>query len=490
VSALPDRSALVVPLARVAAVSTYRRARPDPQSRYVHLLQLADALVAVVAGAVAFVVWFGAEGRLPRFPLLVSLTFPLAWPALVAVMRAYEPRFLQVGSEEFRRIIEAGVALSLALALVSYSLQVELARGYLLMLVLSATTGTLGSRFLLRKRLHHQRAAGTGWVRRTVVAGHGEAVAGVVRELRRTRWHGYEVVGVCLEGQARADGFDVPVTTGFDRVVDAVEDAAADAVIVLPCPHLDSGAVRRLGWQLERTGTQLLVAPGLLDVVRQRTTICLVGGMPLVHIAHAELRGARRLAKEILDRTVAALALVAVAPLLLVAVLAIRLDSPGPAIFRQERVGRGDRRFVLLKLRTMTVDAERRRDALASRNDCDGVLFKLHEDPRVTRVGRWLRRYSIDELPQLVNVLLGHMSLVGPRPPLATEVENYPPDLYRRLVVKPGLTGLWQVSGRSDLPWDEAVRLDLHYVENWSLMLDMSILWKTGRAVLSRAGAY
>jgi exopolysaccharide biosynthesis polyprenyl glycosylphosphotransferase len=488
VTALPEQHAAVLPLRRLVA-PVLRRSHLAEERRYVLCLRGADALVAVVAGTLSYLVRFGAD-RVVLEPFALSALFPAVWLVLVGSMRAYEPRFLQVGSEEFRRVIDAGVALSLAAALLSYALKAELARGYLLLLVLSATTGTLLTRLVLRKRLHRRRSAGAGWMRRVVVAGHAEAVDGVLRELRRTRWHGYEVVGACLAEDAAAASLDVPSVHGLDNLVDSVEQFGADTVIVLPCRHLGATTLRRLGWRLEQSGAQLLVAPGFVDVARQRTTICLVGALPLVHIAHAELSGARRQAKDVFDRVAAALALLGAAPLLLALMVAIRLDSPGPALFRQRRVGRGDRSFWLWKLRTMSVDAESRRASLRVRNESDGALFKIREDPRVTRLGRVLRRYSLDELPQLVNVVLGHMSLVGPRPPLPDEVDAYPQDLHRRLVVKPGLTGLWQVSGRSDLPWEEAVRLDLQYVENWSLMLDLSILWKTGRAVLSRAGAY
>ena len=489
-SALPDPPAFSLPVGRVAAFPLRHGNRPYAEHRYVQILRLADAFVAAAAAALSYLAFFGVTGAPEMTPLVLSMASPLIWMVLVASMRAYEPRFLQVGSEEFRRVVGAGVVLSLGVVLVSYAIAVEIARGYLLLLVLSVTTGTVLTRLSLRKRLHHRRAAGAGWMRRTLVAGHGDAVDGVLRELRRTRWHGYDVVGVCLEEGTSVHEYDVPVTHGLDHIGDAAEEGNADAVIVLPCRHLGAEMLRRLDWHLERSGTELLVTSGLVDVARQRTTICLVGGLQLMHIAHAELRGARRLAKGIFDRVLAAMALVVLAPFLWMVMFAIRLDSPGPAIFTQERVGRDDHRFVLLKLRTMTVDAEMRREALSARNESDGVLFKVHEDPRVTRLGKLLRRYSIDEIPQLVNVVLGQMSLVGPRPPLPSEVENYPHHVRRRLVVKPGLTGLWQVSGRSDLPWDEAVRLDLQYVENWSLMLDLSILWKTGRAVLTRTGAY
>jgi exopolysaccharide biosynthesis polyprenyl glycosylphosphotransferase len=487
-SALPEQSAVVVRLGGARFVSRPRTRTRGEETRYVHQLEVADLLVAVGAGIVSYLLRFGLS-RVAWMPFLLSALLPVLWLLLVGAMRAYEPRYLQVGSEEFRRVIEAGAGLALTAAVAAYVLNVPLARGYLLVLVLSVTSGTLLVRFVLRKRLHRRRSAGTGWMRRVVVAGHGDAVADILRELRRTRWHGYEVVRVCLaEPSNRVD--DVPVTTGLENLVDSVEQSDADAVIVLPCRHIDSSDLRRLRWHLEQSDAQLLVAPGFVDVARQRTTISLVGSLPLVHISHAELGGARHLVKGVFDRAVAALALLVSLPVLLLLMLAVRIDSRGPALFVQERVGRGNRRFPMLKLRTMTVDAERRRRELEARNEADGALFKVREDPRVTRVGRVLRSYSLDELPQLVNVLLGQMSLVGPRPPLPAEVDAYPPDVRRRLVVKPGMTGLWQVSGRADLAWEEATRLDLHYVENWSLMLDLSILWKTGRAVLSRAGAY
>lgn len=212
---------------------------------------------------------------------------------------------------------------------------------------------------------------------------------------------------------------------------------------------------------------------------------------PLLPAKEPELSGARHLAKALLDRSAAALTLLALAPLLFAIAVGIRLTSAGPALFRQQRVGRNGDTFTMIKFRSMFVDAESRLAELADRNArAEGLLFKVRDDPRVTPLGRWLRRLSIDELPQLVNVLLGHMSLVGPRPPLPSEVMGYGHDVRRRLLVKPGLTGLWQVSGRSDLAWDESIRLDLHYVENWSLTLDLMILAKTARAVLGARGAY
>jgi exopolysaccharide biosynthesis polyprenyl glycosylphosphotransferase len=285
-------------------------------------------------------------------------------------------------------------------------------------------------------------------------------------------------------------GVDLPVLGSFDRIAEAVTDAGADTVIVLSCPELDGDAVRRLAWQLEGDDVDLILASSLVDVGGGRTTIRPVDGLPLMHIEHPKLAGGRRLVKTLFDRVGSAVLLVACAPVIVAIVVAIKLDSPGPAFFRQTRVGRAGREFPMVKFRSMCLDADALLTELRERNECDSVLFKIRADPRVTRVGRWLRRYSVDELPQLFNVLVGHMSLVGPRPPLPVEVAAYPDDMRRRLVVRPGMTGLWQVSGRSDLSWEEAIRLDPRYVENWTLSLDLVILLRTLGAVARTSGAY
>jgi len=273
-------------------------------------------------------------------------------------------------------------------------------------------------------------------------------------------------------------------------IVDVVERYNAQSVVVLASPEMDGAELRRLSWRLESTGAELLVAPALVDVTGPRTSVRLASGLPLLHVEPPEFSGLRRLTKSMLDRSAAALGLLVLSPLLLMVALLIWLEDHKSPIFRQRRVGRHGKEFVLLKFRTMHVDAEARLAQLVSLNENDGVLFKMRSDPRVTRVGRHLRRFSLDELPQLINVLRGEMSLVGPRPPLQAEVSAYEPDLRRRLVVPPGLTGLWQVSGRSDLSWEESTYLDLHYVENWSPTLDLMILFKTGRAVVKATGAY
>ena len=282
-----------------------------------------------------------------------------------------------------------------------------------------------------------------------------------------------------------------PAMGDLASVVESARAIGAATIVVVSASRLGSERLRWLAWQLEGTGIDLLVSPNLEEVARRRLRIRSVAWMPLLHVEQPEFRGLRLVVKEVMDRLIASLAAIVLLPLFAVIFLIVRISTPGPAIFRQTRVGRGGRTFQMLKFRSMFVEAESRLADLKSENvHTAGPLFKLHSDPRVTRVGRILRRYSLDELPQLLNVLAGHMSLVGPRPPLPSEVLEYETDARRRLLVKPGITGLWQVSGRSDLDWAESVRLDLRYVENWSPALDLMILWKTASAVLRGSGAY
>jgi exopolysaccharide biosynthesis polyprenyl glycosylphosphotransferase len=472
---------------------TGRERTESQERRYITQLYVIDGAAAALSGLVAYMALYPAvSGPFVSSTtfLLISVLFPAIWIGTVGFMRAYEPRFLYTGREEFRRVMHAAVAVGVAGALISYALHLQLSRRYLLVLtavvLVSTVLGRYGHRMVLRVR----RGAGSGWTRKVVVAGHDDEVRAVVSDLRRSPEHGYEVVGVCLVEETESEPYGVPVTPGITRIADTARQVSADAVVVLPCHHLGPSGLRRLGWDLEHDETQMFVAPGLLDVARQRATLAPVGHLALLHVDHPELSGSRRLIKEAFDRTTAALALLVLLPFLGVLMLAVRLDSPGPVIFRQERVGRGHENFTLWKFRTMVTDAEHLLESMKDLNEVDGALFKIRNDPRVTKVGRLLRRYSLDELPQLVNVLLGHMSLVGPRPPLPVEVLGYEDDVRRRMVVKPGITGLWQVSGRSDLPWDEAVRLDLKYVENWSLAMDLVILWRTWRAVVAHDGAY
>jgi len=282
----------------------------------------------------------------------------------------------------------------------------------------------------------------------------------------------------------------VPVEGDLHDVVEVVRRHGADAVAVTSASETAAVYLRSLSWQLEGSGIELLVSPGLIEVAGPRLHIRPFVGLPLLAIEEPVFTGWRRLLKGAMDRLCAALAILAIAPVMLAIAIAVRLSDGGPVLYRQVRVGVHGRHYTMYKFRSMVADADTQRDALLEHNEGSGLLFKMRQDPRVTPIGRWLRRFSLDELPQLFNVLTGSMSLVGPRPPLPQEVERYDTSIRRRLLVKPGLTGLWQISGRSELSWEESVRLDLRYVENWSLALDLLILWKTAAAVVRSRGAY
>ena len=422
--------------------------------------------------------------------IALSLALPVLWIGALWLAGGYDVRFVGTGSDEFRKVLNAGVGLTAAVALFSYAVNLELSRSYVLIALPSVTLFDLIARYVIRKRLHKQRASGRCMLN-VVAAGHELAVAALVSELQRDRYHGLTVVSACVARPAECrDVAGVPVYGGFDEVAEAVQVFGADTVAVLACPEMDGIRLRSLAWELEKTGTDLCVSPALLDVAGPRTTIRPTAGLTLLHVDHPQLSGLRLLFKDLFDRSLAAAALILLSPLLGVLGMMIWLHDRGPALFTQTRVGKDGRVFRIYKFRTMIVDAEQRKEELLARNDTDGLLFKLRKDPRITAVGTHLRRWSIDELPQLLNVLLGDMSLVGPRPALPDEAEKYAEHVNRRLMVKPGITGLWQVNGRSDLSWDESVRLDLRYVENWSFALDLQILWKTISALLRGAGAY
>jgi exopolysaccharide biosynthesis polyprenyl glycosylphosphotransferase len=471
-------------------------ARVGWQNKYALTLCLIDSLVGLCAAFWALMLRFGSSGSEPhmRGYLLLTLILPVAWIGTLAINRAYEPRHLFVGTDEYARVFRSGIGLTAGLAIVSFAFDLRLARGYVIIAMPLAIAVDLGARYIFRQFLHRSWARGER-LHRVILVGHERAVADMTRRLRHERHHGLGVIGACLPPGMRTDTFSAglpPVYGTFDAVASAVNRSDADTVVVLACPEIDGAALRQLAWQLERNDIDLIVASTLVDVAGDRTTIRPVDGLPMLHVEHPRLKGSARVVKEIFDRLGALLLLLIAMPLMTV-IAALVVFAPrgrGPAIFRQERVGKNGRTFTLYKFRTMLVDAEARLIELRDLNDTDGELFKMRKDPRVTPVGRWLRRFSLDEIPQLMNVVKGDMSLVGPRPPLAREVAGYPADMRRRLVVKPGLTGLWQVSGRSDLSWEESIRLDLSYVENWSLAMDLAILARTFSAVVRSSGAY
>lgn len=455
-----------------------------------------DAVVVGLAVLGGYLARFGGDA-----PRGADISYALVGPGLVAVwlmslktLRCYDDRVLGYGADEYRRVGSASLRLAGGVAILGYIVNVGVARGFLAISFATGTVGLLAVRYAARKRLHRARSRGAGWSRRVLVVGDAPHVLELVHTLRREPYTGYQVVGACIPDALLAPVpqrlGDVPVVGSFRAIVDAAIAVGADTVAVTASGELTAARLRRLGWQLEGTDINLVMAPALTDVAGPRIHTRPVAGLPLIHVEAPEFRGARKLVKEWLDRTLAFLVLALVSPLLVGIAIAIKLDSRGPVIFRQIRVGQGGVEFGVYKFRTMVANADALLADLADRNETDGLMFKMREDPRVTRVGRVLRRWSLDELPQLANVLLGAMSLVGPRPPLPAEVARYDGDIARRLLVKPGMTGLWQISGRSDLPWEDGIRLDLYYVENWSPATDLTILWKTFGAVIRSRGAY
>ena len=463
--------------------------------RYVRALVFVDFAAVLIASVVALLVRFGSGQAQVRgiSYSFITVALPVLWLTVLGISRCYERRFLGSGPEEFQRVFDASLRLGAVVALIAYGAQLDVARGFVVLaLPLGAALLLLG-RWGARLALHRQRRRG-GCTHRLLVLGTHRTVQELTERLRKDPLAGFDVVGACTPGGMHhvevGNGAPVPVMGSFGSVHDALVAARADTVAVTAVPGLQGAALRQLSYELEGTGVDLLVAPALTNVTGTRISIRPVAGLPLLHLDEPELTGVRQLLKSTFDRTASLLGLLVLSPRLLVLALLVRLSSPGPALFLQTRVGRDGQLFRLWKLRSMHVDAEARLEELRRRNEHDGVLFKLRDDPRVTSTGRWLRAWSLDELPQLVNVLRGEMSLVGPRPPLPSEVERYAGDTRRRLLVKPGITGPWQVSGRSELSWEDTVRLDLQYVENWSLGLDLVILARTVLAVLRGRGAY
>jgi len=464
--------------------------------KYTRLLIFADLVAVLIASVVALLVRFRGEAVELRGGVsyaLVTVLLPVIWLAVLALSRCYEARFLGSGPDEFQRVLNASVRVTALVAVIALIGRLEVARGFLaIALPLGALLLLLG-RLLARADLHRRRRLGRCSHRVLIVGTHSH-VRDLAERLRKEPLAGLRVVGACIpagDGHVRlADGHLIPVLGGITGVEAALIASGADTVAVTASPGLQGEALRRLSYDLEGTGVGLLVAPALTNVTGTRISIRPVAGLPLLHLDEPELSGMRTTIKGAFDRSAALLGLLVLLPALLAIALSVRLTSPGPALFKQLRVGRDGKPFLVWKFRSMYADAEARLEGLRERNEHDGLLFKLRDDPRVTPLGRWLRTYSLDELPQLVNVLRGDMSLVGPRPPLPSEVARYVGHTHRRLLVKPGITGLWQVSGRSDLSWEDTVRLDLQYVENWSLGLDVAVLVRTVLTVARGNGAY
>lgn len=451
-------------------------------------LVLADAVVVAFSMVMAYFVRFGDVGDTSplRYGAVAFLLLGL-WLGMLAYTRVYEPRMLGIGTEEFRRLTSATFRTFGAVAIVSYLLKLEVARGFVAVALPLGFISLVIVRFAFRLRLQSTRRQGFN-LNRVLAVGDAEGVADLAAQMRADAHAGFAVVGMCSVAEVDGDS-PVPVAGSIDDVVAAARACSADTVAITAGMAIRSDRVRRIAWALEGTSIDLVIAPAIADVAGPRITMRPVSGLPLIYVDEPQFTGGRRVVKRAVDLAGSVVGLVVLSPVLLISAIAIRVTSPGPALFKQVRVGKAGQEFACWKFRSMHSDAEERLASLATSNEADGLLFKIRDDPRITAVGRFLRRSSIDELPQLFNVLGGSMSLVGPRP-LAVADEAFQGDERRRMLVRPGITGLWQVSGRGDQSWDEAVRLDLYYVENWSLSLDIAIMLRTLLAVVRGSGAY
>lgn len=470
-------------------------------NRYRRLLIAADALVIAAVTAAAHITRFGLSaassvgvGGVHVDYLQISVIIAAAWMLSLGLYKSRDTRIVGIGIDEYRRVVSASAMLLGLIALVCFVLSIDIARGFFALALPGGLAGLLMARWGLRQWLSRQRVHGH-YLSRVIVLGRPNDVRYVVSQIEKKSGAAYKVVGVALTGShspgAFKHGRQIFTVVGDERsVVDAVAHVDADAVVVAGPMKGGSRYIQRLGWKLEQSSTQLILTTGLTNVAGPRIHSRPVEGLPLMHVELPQYSGAKHALKRFFDIALAAAALVALIPVFLVLGLLIKRDSPGPVLFKQERVGRGGEKFNMLKFRSMVETAEDDLAGLLEHNEGAGVLFKMQNDPRVTRVGRWMRKHSLDELPQFWNVLKGDMSLVGPRPPLQREVDNYQHKVLRRLYIKPGLTGMWQINGRSELNWQDSVRLDLYYVENWSLAGDLIILWRTAKMLIKPVGAY
>ena len=412
------------------------------------------------------------------------------WMLCLMGAGAYRAAQFGAGTDEYKTVVRASIAAAALGGIVAYLGNVPLSRSFFVTAFLIGAPALLLGRMLLRRGLHRARRSGR-FTQRTLIVGTPDHVDALAQVLGREMWLGYQIVGALTPAAAAEEtSGGVPVLGCSDDAAAISREVNADVLFVADGAFGSPARLREMAWDLEHHDVQVVIAPGVTDVSRERVRVRPVGGLPLMHLESPRAAHASRWLKRSFDLLTATLLLLALAPLMAFLTVRVFASDRGPVLFRQTRVGRDGRLFTCLKFRTMVMDAEERLAALKEQQGFAGGLFKMVDDPRITRPGRWMRRLSLDELPQLVNVLRGEMSLIGPRPPLPSEVAGYDDVMRRRLRVRPGLTGLWQVSGRSELTFEDAIRLDLYYVENWSMLQDLAILVRSVRAVLRSQGAY
>ncbi|WP_288908776.1 sugar transferase [uncultured Microbacterium sp.] len=469
------------------------------RTHYARRLWFSDLFVLVWVVFGAQLVWFGTgnvdlaihenAGISAVSYWLFSTALVLAWMWALTLIDSRSDRVIGHGTTEYIRVANASLTLFGFIAIASFLLGIEVARGYLLLSLPAGVLVLVLERWLWRHWLIARRSM-KEYSARVLLVGSAQSVTQIAHELQRTPAAGYLVVGACVPNAAVAStiaGTDIPVMGSVNAVDRAIAATGADTVAVTSTDDLPPDKVKQISWSLEAGKQHLVLAPSIIDVAGPRLHTRPVAGLPLIHVETPRFSKGQLFLKRMVDLIASVLGVIALSPVLAFLAITVRLSSQGPVLFRQTRIGLRGREFTMLKFRSMVVNAEDMLENLArqQRDSGNEVLFKMTDDPRVTPVGKIMRKFSLDELPQLFNVIGGSMSLVGPRPPLPSEVAQYADHVHRRFLAKPGITGLWQVSGRSTLSWEESVRLDLSYVENWSLLGDIAILLKTAKAVVS-----
>lgn len=475
--------------------------KPNWRITYARRLRVIDAGVVLWAVAGAFAVRFGFSDinngavREADYPIFACV-LAIAWWLMLAFWGTRSATILGSGSEEYKRVVAASAWLFGFVAVISYALRIDTARGFVGLAFPAGVIGLVIARWLVRQHLALERTRGES-ASRVLLIGGPHSVAHLVRSLRSAPAAGYVPVAAHLPG-AMADGqgvaaLSIPVTgveADFETILSVIVANQVHAVAISAGVNMHPQDLRKLGWELAARDIGMILAPALTDIAGPRIHTQPVAGLPLIHVSTPKLTGRKKVAKRTFDILLAGMLVCLMSPIFISLAILVKLTSPGPILYKQERIGLRGTTFKMLKFRSMKVNADvELKQLLEAQGSGDTPLFKVENDPRITRVGRILRKYSLDELPQLLNVLGGSMSLVGPRPQREGEVALYDDAAHRRLYVSPGMSGLWQVSGRSNLTWEESIRLDLYYVENWSLMGDIFILFKTFKAVFASTGA-
>jgi len=467
--------------------------------RYSRRLRLVDAGVVVWALAGSFGVRFGflEGGSLQDLGYLqFAALLAVCWYLMLEFWGSRESKILGSGAEEYKRVIAASAWLFGFVAIVSYAMRIDTARGFVGLAFPAGAIGLLAARWLVRQHLALERSRGKS-SSKVLIIGGPHSVDHLVKSLRSAPAAGYLPIAAHLPGSPTdAPGIEqltIPVTgvqADFGTILDVIVESGVDAVAISAGVNMHPADLRKLGWELAARDIGMILAPALTDVAGPRIHTQPVAGLPLIHVSTPKLTGGKKVAKRAFDIFIAGLLCACLLPVFLLLALLVRASSHGPIFYEQERIGLKGSTFRMLKFRSMRIGADSELAALLeAQGSAATPLFKIDNDPRITPIGHILRKYSLDELPQLLNVVLGSMSLVGPRPQRAGEVALYDDAAHRRLYVSPGMSGLWQVSGRSNLSWEESIRLDLYYVENWSMMGDIVILFKTFKAVFASTGA-